>query len=314
MSPVPYIDSFIEYLEIERGVALNTIQAYLSDLRLIFNQLNQDILVNQLQPKDIRVVLVDLDQEHALSATSRARKMSALRIYFKFLVREGFVQDNPMLKLEMPKLGRSLPKILSEEEILKLIDVVSCPKTPEDIRLNCMLETLYATGLRVSELISLQIDRVLTALRSGEIPIPLIVKGKGKKERLVMLSSTAVEAIKAYLEVRHTFLKGQETSIWLFPSSASQGYLTRQRFGQILKELAFSAGVDPDRVSPHVIRHAFASHMLGRGADLRSLQTLLGHADIGTTEIYTHINQRQLEEVVDHCHPLSKNVKTNKLL
>lgn len=316
----PYLELFTEYLVVERSVSHNTREAYLCDLISFFNALDDKdtLTLETLQATHIQNTLAKIDTQKGLSSRSRARKMSALRSYFKFLLREGILKHNPMQHLEMPKQGRHLPKTISEQEISTLISAtLSHDGSPEEIRLYCLLEVLYATGLRVSELISLRFGQVMTALRSEQIPAPMIVVGKGRKERLVLLSKAATEALRTYLEVRPVFLKSTrirqgESNPWLFPSSASQGYITRQRFGQLLKELALKCGIDLEKISPHIVRHAFASHMLGRGADLISLQALLGHADISTTEIYTHVTSQHLVKTLEKHHPLSKKRKLSK--
>jgi len=216
-----------------------------------------------------------------------------------FLLLEGVRRDDPTTELDTPRLGRPLPKILSETEIKSLIDAAQSWPGEEGIRLGCVLELLYATGLRVSELVTLP----LAAARRD--PRFLVISGKGGKERVVPLNEPGRAALRKYLERREDFLPDSRPSRWLFPSRGRTGHLTRQRTGQLLKELAVKAGLDPDRLSPHVLRHAFASHLLDHGADLRSVQQMLGHADIATTQIYTHVESARLRKLVESAHPLA---------
>jgi len=223
-----------------------------------------------------------------------------MRQFYKFLLLEGVRQDDPTAELDTPRLGRPLPKILSESEIKAVIDAAQGWPGQEGIRLSCMVELLYATGLRISELVTL----ALAAARRH--PRFLVVSGKGGKERVVPLSEPGRAALHRYLECREEFLSDTRPSRWLFPSRARAGHLTRQRAGQLFKELAIKAGLDPDRLSPHVLRHAFASHLLDHGADLRSVQEMLGHADIATTQIYTHVETERLRKLVESAHPLAR--------
>ena len=246
----------------------------------------------------------------ACPAQTAARRLSSVRQFHKFLFAEGVRPDNPATVLESPRLGRPLPKIMSEEEVDRLLDVARNVMYPEAdgnkgagykrARLICLLEVLYATGLRVSELVGLPLAAVMADERF------LAVRGKGGRERLVPLTAQARDAINAFLEIRRERAGAQDASDkWLFPSSARQGHLTRQRFSQELKAVAAAAGIDAGRVSPHVLRHAFASHLLAHGADLRAVQQMLGHADISTTQIYTHVLEDRLRRLVESHHPLA---------
>jgi integrase/recombinase XerD len=303
LAKIFHLEAFLEYLAIERGAAKNTLEAYRRDIGAFSGWL-QSTPLQTATPSTIRDYLKTLQAQH-LQPRSIARKISSLRQFYQFLKEEEIMATNPMLDIELPKLGRSLPKILSEADMIALVEAAYAKPGPEGIRLVCLLELLYATGLRVSELLSLRLHDVMACLKLQQSPAPLIITGKGNKERLVLISETGLSALRHYIQVRPTFSKGV-TVPWLFPSTSQEGYLTRQRFGQLLKELAMAAGLPYHRVSPHVIRHAFASHLLGRGADLISLQKLLGHADIATTEIYTHVMADRLEEAVFKYHPLSK--------
>lgn len=245
-----------------------------------------------------------------LAPRTLARRLSAMRQFFRFLVSDGTRADDPTAGLDPPRLGRPLPKILSEAEVARLIAAAAGWPDEEGARLRALLELLYATGLRVSELVGLP----LAAAQRD--PRFLLVRGKGGKERVVPLSAPARQALAAYLECRGRFLPQNrrprtkladtKTARWLFPSRGADGHLTRQRCGQLLKELALAAGLDPARLSPHVLRHAFASHLLDHGADLRSVQQMLGHADIATTQIYTHVQSERLRRLVETAHPLAR--------
>ncbi|MBH69583.1 MAG: tyrosine recombinase [Rhodospirillaceae bacterium] len=294
------IDRFIEMLVAERGASFNTCQAYRSDIcRFRDYQKNNKKSFETADTDDIRSYLKHLS-EVGIGTRTSARQLSSLRQFFKFLYVEGIKLDNPTLDIDSPKTSKALPKVLSECEVEKLLIAAHQSMTPEGLRLTCLLEIAYATGLRVSELVSLP----ETAFRRQ--PNILFVKGKGGRERMVPLTQAAVDALAAYKKVRINFLKPNGESKFLFPSRSKQGYLTRRRLGQLLKELAIQVGIKPSKVSPHVLRHAFATHLLNGGADLRSLQQMLGHSDISTTQIYTHVLQERLISVVSSYHPLAE--------
>ena len=250
------------------------------------------------------------ESEQGLAPASRARRLSALRQFFRFLVAEGLAPTSPFQHVDPPKLRKSLPKTLSIGEVDRLLTAASEAiegksgrELVRAVRLHALVEVLYATGMRVSELVSLP-RSVLVA-----DPRMLTIKGKGGRERLVPLNDKARQALERYLALGRSSGDGVAPMLatrWLFPSKSAEGHLTRQSFAQDLKELALSAGLDPEGVSPHVLRHAFASHLLDRGADLRVVQQLLGHADISTTEIYTHVLEERLKEAVFQHHPLAK--------
>jgi integrase/recombinase XerD len=224
-----------------------------------------------------------------------------VRQFYRFVLGEGWRKDDPSRRVDAPKKGRPLPKVLSRAEVEALIAAASEKDGGAGLRLACMIELLYASGLRISELLALPLGALLRD------PAYLIVKGKGGKERLAPLNTAARTAVKAYLPARPAFLpKGVKDSPWLFPSRGAGGRLTARRMAQLLDEAAMAAGIDPERVSPHVLRHAFATHLLEGGADLRAVQTLLGHADIATTQIYTHVTEDRLREVVQTKHPLGR--------
>jgi integrase/recombinase XerD len=228
--------------------------------------------------------------------------LSALRQFYRFLVSENRLAEDPTAILDAPRAGQSLPKFLSEAEVDVLLQAVQGMDGPEGLRLTAIVELLYATGLRVSELVSLP----ATAARQGEEAGVLWLIGKGGRERMVPVGRAAAEALRVYMGVRGLWIGEPSVARWLFPSRSKEGHLTRRRIGQLLKELALEAGLDPTRVSPHVLRHAFATHLLSNGADLRALQTLLGHADIGTTQIYTHVLEERRRSLVLGHHPLAE--------
>ncbi len=296
-----YLENFLEMLSAERGAAANTLEAYKRDLLDINGFLLKGLA--KASTDQLRAYLVQLEKE-GVKASTVARRLSALRQYFRFLYDEGLSTDDPSSTLESPKLQRPLPKMMSEDDVDSLLICAAEGKEPEDLRLLCLLELLYASGLRITELVSLPYGAV------SRDQDHMLIMGKGQKERLVPLSIPARDALSAYKSVRGWFIpKGMDDSPYLFPSSGKEGYLTRQRVGQLLKALALDAGLDPKKVSPHVLRHAFASHLLNRGADLRVVQQLLGHADISTTQIYTHIQDEKLMELVQYAHPLAKKNK-----
>jgi len=298
------IERFLEMLSAERNAAANTRAAYRRDLEDAAKfAASRKTVLGDVVTADLSAYLAALDRR-GMSARSAARRLSALRQFFKFLLAENVRADDPTAALDGPKLGRPLPKLLAEEEMAALIELCTALDGATGARLKALVELSYASGLRVSELVQLPLAAVLR-----EQPV-LVVRGKGSKERMVPLNAPARAALTAYLSLRAQFLakdaKGQpKPSPYLFPSRGKEGHLTRQRYGQMLKELAAQAGIAPERISPHVLRHAFATHLLDHGADLRSLQKMLGHADIATTQIYTHVAGRRLHELVQQHHPLA---------
>jgi integrase/recombinase XerD len=296
----PRLEAFLEMLAAERGAARLTLVAYRNDLI---------DLSRFLAARGIALDRADAGALHdyLAAATTRrlaprtlARRLSAIRQFFRFLLTDGIRHDDPTSGLDTPRLGRPLPKMLSESEVARLIETAEAWPAEDGMRLRCILELLYATGLRISELVTLP----LAAAQRD--PRFLLVRGKGGKERVVPLSPPSRQALAAYLACRKHFLPEEQASRFLFPSRGREGYLTRQRCGQLLKELALGAGIDPARLSPHVLRHAFASHLLDHGADLRSVQQMLGHADIATTQIYTHVQSDRLRRLVEAAHPLAR--------
>jgi integrase/recombinase XerD len=300
------VELFLDMLAAERGAGDNTLQAYARDLADLAAHLPAGRTVANASSDDLRAYLGGL-AHRGFAASSVARRLSAIRQLYRFLYAEGLRKDEPAAVLEGPKRGRGLPKILSVSEVENLLthahDAAEDAerKLPERLRaarLACLLEVLYATGLRVSELVALPAS---AARRDQRL---LLVRGKGDKERLVPLNETAKRAMSDYLALLAEADPEQKTK-WLFPSFGESGHLTRQHFARDLKALAAAAGIRPARVSPHVLRHAFASHLLQNGADLRVVQTLLGHADISTTQIYTHVLEERLKSLVRDLHPLA---------
>lgn len=300
------IETFLEMLAAERGAALNTLESYRRDLE-DFAEFLGATRVSDADQDDVSAYLSDLTAR-GFAASSQARRLSALRQFFKFLFAEGRRKDEPTRILSAPKKRQALPKVLSVAEVDRLIeaarfDAVQVHETPgrqlRASRLYTLLEVLYASGLRVSELVALPVRAALRDARLIEI------RGKGGKERLVPLSPRAQEAMRAYVALRKAEDAFAE-SPWLFPSYSESGHFTRQAFARDLKALAVGVGLQADQVSPHVLRHAFASHLLQNGADLRVVQQLLGHADISTTQIYTHVLDERLRDLVETHHPLAK--------
>ncbi len=296
-----WAEAFLEMMAAERGASPNTLRAYERDLA----DVSQFLAARGRDPasataEDVEAYFADIGLR-GLSAATAARRRSAVRQFYRFVLGETWRADDPTRRVEAPKTGRPLPKILTREEVDALIAAAAARDGAAGARLAAMVEILYASGLRISELVALPLAAVV------HDPAFLMVRGKGGKDRLAPLNDAARTAIKAYLPVRGAFLgKSTNANPWLFASGARGGRLSARRFSQLLDEAAGVAGIDPARVSPHVLRHAFATHLLEGGADLRVVQTLLGHVDIATTQIYTHVTQDRLRAVVESKHPLSR--------
>ncbi|WP_433948397.1 site-specific tyrosine recombinase XerD [Brevundimonas diminuta] len=297
----PQIEAFLEMMAVERDASPHTLAAYGRDLAGAETWLNDaGGLVNAPQ-EVLEAWFADLSRR-GLSAATAARRRASVRQFYRFALGEGWRADDPSRRLDAPKQGRSLPKTLSRDEIEALLTAAGAADSTAGLRLIVLVEMAYASGLRVSELLALKVEAV------RRDPAYLIVRGKGGKERLAPLNMPAREAIKAWLNARDAARKpNTPDSAWLFPSHGKSGHLTPRRFAQLLDQAAITAGIDPTRVSPHVLRHAFATHLLEGGADLRVVQTLLGHADISTTQIYTHVAVDRLSQVVHANHPLAKD-------
>lgn len=297
---------FLEALRAERDASDNTLMAYNRDLADFERFLtDQNTMPKNADKSAIETYLIDLD-ERGLASATRARKLSAIRQYYHFAFGEGFITSNPAALITGPKQAQRLPQTISENQVSALLKAAAnTGRSPaEKSRNACLFELLYATGMRVTELVSLPV-----AAAMGN-PDMILVRGKGGRERLVPLSYPAKVALKSWLCARQgaedaKTTKGSKTSLHLFPSRGKKGHMTRERFFLLVKEVAVIAGIDPARLSPHVLRHAFATHLLSHGADLRSIQTLLGHADVATTEIYTHVLDEHLQKLVLEKHPLA---------
>jgi len=294
------IEGFLEMMAAERGAARNTIEAYGRDVGDFADFLDGSDLTRS-DATQIRAYLVHLAHS-GLGPRSAARRLSAVGQFFGFLIAEGQRPDNPADAVDAPRRGRSLPKVLSEPEVEALLGAARTRTGPGGIRLTAMLEVLYSTGLRVSELVSLPIG----ALRADHGI--LRVCGKGDKERLVPIGAPALEALRAWMPHRRQALGDSRTSQFLFPSRGASGHLSRAHFAGQLKSLALDCGLDAAAVSPHVLRHAFATHLLARDADLRSVQRMLGHSDLATTQIYTHLADDRPGALVRAKHPLARQV------
>lgn len=300
-------DAFLEMLIASRGASLATRDSYRRDLDDFFAyaaQQQHDMLT--IGHEGIRHYLADLTARHMAAATL-ARRRSALTQWFKFLISERLITENPVLLVRGPKRSRTLPKLLSKSEVQQLIAHTQSDVSPEGLRLNALMEIIYASGMRVSELVTLTTQHIQrNPKKPSQLQPYFMITGKGNKDRIVPLHPTALDALRAYIAVRESFLPKQRDSRYLFPSPSKEGHLTRQRFGQMLKALCLNAGLDPARCSPHTLRHSFATHLLEGGADLRVIQELLGHADIATTQIYTHVADARLKAVVNSKHPLAQ--------
>ncbi len=306
MSGARHASLFLDMLAAERGASKNTLDAYRRDLDDYLAYLKEaGAQPDSAAAATIRGFMASLE-ERGLKASSAARRLSAVRQFHKFLYVEGYAPADPTAAVSAPKRGRVLPKVLTIDQVDRLLQVahegVTRPEaTPGErlraARMACLLELLYATGLRVTELISLPRSAAKTRDRF------LVVRGKGAKERLVPLTDAAREAAQAYLALLEE--QGKVAGPWLFPADSESGYLTRQAFARELKSVAAGAGLRADKISPHVLRHAFASHLLQNGADLRVVQELLGHSDISTTQIYTHVLDERLKSMVRDLHPMS---------
>jgi integrase/recombinase XerD len=295
-----HVEAFLEMLVAERAAAANKVAAYRHD---------RVDLAGFLAARDQPIHGADVDSlrdylgwmtAQGLAPRTAARRLSCLRQYHRFLFAEGVRTDDPTHVLDSPRLGRPLPKYLSEAEVEALLAAARAWPGARGARATALLEVLYAAGLRVSELVALPLAAVA---RGGET---LLVRGKGAKERMVPIGEPARQAVAEWLPHREAALPRRTASKWLFPSTGAAGHLTRDGFAKMLAELAAAAGIDPLRLSPHVLRHSFATHLLAHGADLRQVQQMLGHADIATTQIYTHVLDERLKALVNRAHPLAR--------
>jgi integrase/recombinase XerD len=317
-----HINNFLQKIRAEDGLSKNTILSYGKDLEMLEIFLKNIEISFENCSKEILKKYFNEDVQQNLKNSSVSRKISCFKHFFNFLEQENIIKKNPVLEIHGPKRHKILPKFLSENEVTKMLDILLQDESEFGIKLSCMLEILYSAGLRVSELVNLPISAV--QFKNSQIDDFLIVKGKGNKERIATLNETSKIILAKYLILRKKV--GLESSKWLFVGNFRSSKkpnqikihavnfkdfidkpLSRQRFNKMLKELAIKAKIEPSRVHPHVFRHSFATHLLNNGADLRVLQELLGHSDISTTEIYTHISENKLRDAVLNHHPLSKN-------
>lgn len=301
-----WIETFLDAQAAELDASQNTLLAYGRDLIDFAGWLHhRGPSFEAASREDVEEYLIHCDAQ-GLAQSTRARRLSAVKQLYRFAYEEGWRDDNPAIQIKGPGRKKSLPKTLSVEEVDRLLGAAQTSARSQDDRLRntCLMELLYATGMRVTELVTLPVS----AARGD--PRMLLVKGKGGKERMVPLAASARDAVAVWIEARDELdaaaqAKGKPSSKFLFPSRSKDGHLTRHRFYMLIKELAVGGGVDPSKVTPHTLRHAFATHLLANGADLRAIQTLLGHADISTTEIYTHVLDERLKELVLEHHPLA---------
>ncbi|WGM47795.1 Tyrosine recombinase XerD [Brevundimonas sp. NIBR10] len=295
----PQVEAFLEMMAVERDASPHTLSAYARDLADAEGALPAGGLL-KADEAAIEAWFASLSTR-GLSAATAARRRSAVRQFYRFALGEGWRTDDPSRRIDAPKQGRPLPRTLSRDEVERLLAASAGRENGGRERMLALVEMAYASGLRVSELLALKVEAV------RRDPAWLIVRGKGGKERLAPLNTAARQAVTAWLTIRDATRKPKTPdSPWLFPSRGASGHLTPRRFAQMLDQAAIDANIDPARVSPHVLRHAFATHLLEGGADLRVVQTLLGHADIATTQIYTHVATDRLTQVVNQHHPLAR--------
>lgn len=300
------IGAFLEMMSAERGASPNTLDAYGRDL-LDASEHCAGRLVTA-SSHDLSDWLSDLAMR-GMAPSTQARKLSAIRRFFRFLFQEGDRKDDPTARLDGPSPEREVPDVLSREEVSRLISACG-----SDLRLRCLVELLYGAGLRASELVSLRLGNLPRRKNGQWMSADIIIRGKGGKDRLCPLGRAALDAIADWLDVREaslprTPLARSRSEPYVFPSRGKEGHLTRRRLGQMLEDLSGKAGLRSERVYPHALRHAYATHLLQGGADLRSVQTLLGHADIATTQIYTHVLTDELAELLETAHPLATSAR-----
>ncbi|WOR14760.1 tyrosine recombinase [Hyphomonas sp. FCG-A18] len=298
MSDMVRIEAFLEMMSAERGASPHTLDAYGRDLLDASGYLGGHLCTSD--GADLSDWLQSLSRD-GLAASTQARKLSSLKRFFRFLFEEGDRKDDPTSRLEGPKAARDIPDVLSREEVTALLKACG-----DDTRLICLLELLYGAGLRVSELVSLTLGSLPRRRNGRWETAEIIIRGKGGKERLCPLGAPALLALSEWLSERDDEKYGTGSAAFVFPSRGKSGHLTRRRLGQLLTQLAEHANIDPARVHPHALRHAYATHLLQGGADLRSVQTLLGHADISTTQIYTHVLTDELAELLETSHPMAQ--------
>lgn len=303
-----FIEQFFEMMAAERGITKNSLISYkrdLLDFSIFLKTRNTSSL--QTTTEDIKDFIIFLSKK-ALNPRSINRKLSTLKTYYEFLLSENYTNVNPILAIDLPKYVASLPVILSVNDIALLLAQCNKDASQNGIRLKAMIQLLYASGLRVSELVSLKLANILVNKASQELRNVFTINGKGNKERVIVINEEAVRSVKDYIKLHDLFIdkSNPKSTLYLFPSKSRFGHMTRQNFAVLLKQVAIVAGLNPNHISPHVLRHSFATHLLEGGADLRVIQELLGHADISTTQIYTHVQTSHLKDTLQKCHPLVK--------
>ena len=307
MKSLGYCEQFLEMMQAERGIAKNSQESYRRDLK-DFDQFAYKNNLNELEiiTEDIRGFISYLGT-NKIEARSVNRKISTIKSYYEFLISENHLKFNPVLSVDLPKYSFKLPAILNIDDIKILLDYCLSDKSIEGIRFKAMLHLLYASGMRISELVSLKLNDILINQAASKVNKVFSITGKGNKERMIVISQASIDSLLNYLPIREQFIpvNNPRAKFYLFPSLAKQGYMTRQNFAILLKAASAKAGLDPDKISPHILRHSFASGLLHGGADLRVIQELLGHADISTTQIYTHLQTRHLKKTIEKFHPLS---------
>lgn len=303
-----YIEQFLEMALAERGIAENTLISYKRDL------LDFKVFLQKIKTEELTVTSDNIEQyikllsNNGILPRSINRKISTLKNYYNFLISEHYAEYNPVLIVDLPKYQNKLPSVMSVEQIRTLLNFHDNTESIEVVRLNAMIHLIYASGLRVSELVSLKLVDMVSGGGALQVRKSFAVKGKGGKERMVVINDKAKTAIENYLKIREEFCRGKslKAKTFFFSSSSSSGHMTRQNFAQLLKKAAIQSGLDPTNISPHVLRHSFASHLLEGGADLRVIQELLGHSDISTTQIYTHVQTNHLKKTLKNFHPLER--------
>lgn len=307
-----FIEQFLEMMLAERGIAQNSALSYKRDLKDFQEFLTKTKLTElEVKDSDINAFITELAKS-GISARSINRKISTLKNYFIFLISENHTDYNPVLVVDLPRYNSTLPRFLSIEDIKALLEYCKQDSNPDGIRLNAMIHLLYASGMRVSELVSLKMIDITSGNNYSKIRKNFLIKGKGSKERVIIINDQAQSALEKYLKIRHSFCapKNSKSNNYFFPSHSTQGHMTRQNFALLLKKASLNSGLDPNTISPHILRHSFASHLLENGADLRVIQELLGHSDISTTQIYTHVQTAHLKKTLKEYHPMETRDKS----
>ena len=295
-----FVERFLEYLVAQKNISSNTFESYKSDLTGFFKFLNNRE-ISEISKLDINKYIIFLSKN--FSTNTHSRKLSTIKSFFYFLLKKKALTINPISDYDFPKVRKSIPRVLSEQEIDKLLNFTYSDRSHKGLRLSLILEILYATGVRISELVGLKLGNITNNESS------LIIIGKGNKERTVPLLKKTTKVLRKYLEIRTIFLsENKKENSFLFPSNSKSGHITRNRLFQIIKKLALQVDIDPSKISPHTIRHSFATHLLDRGVDLRTIQQSLGHSDISTTQIYTHVQTSSFKKILEEKRPIEKDI------